>query len=60
MLSLARGAKRRCGSLRALFWTLDYNQNSALNDPQRRFAPRARLDILGNKVYVYCLHARIA
>ena len=38
----------------------DYNQNSALNDPQRRFAPRARLDILGNKVYVYCLHARIA
>ncbi|MFS7936629.1 hypothetical protein Hanom_Chr05g00417861 [Helianthus anomalus] len=24
----------------------DYNQNSALNDPQRRFAPRARLDIL--------------
>ena len=38
----------------------DYNQNSALNDPQRRFAPRARLNILGNKVYVYCLHARIA
>ncbi|MFS7967766.1 hypothetical protein Hanom_Chr09g00789641 [Helianthus anomalus] len=30
----------------------DYNQNSALNDPQRRFAPRARLDILGNK-YAY-------
>ncbi|MFS7948656.1 hypothetical protein Hanom_Chr06g00562461 [Helianthus anomalus] len=30
----------------------DYNQNSALNDPQRRFAPRARLDILGNKIYV--------
>ncbi|KAJ0813412.1 hypothetical protein HanPSC8_Chr17g0773141 [Helianthus annuus] len=25
----------------------DYNQNSALNDPQRRFAPRARLNILG-------------
>ena len=38
----------------------DYNQNSALNDPQRRFAPRARLDILGNKVYVYCLFARTA
>ena len=37
----------------------DYNQNSALNDPQRRFAPRARLNILGNKVYVYCLHVRI-
>ena len=37
----------------------DYNQNSALNDPQRRFAPRARLNILGNKGYVYCLHARI-
>ena len=36
----------------------DYNQYSALNDPQRRFAPRARLDILGNKVYVYCLYAR--
>ncbi|MFS7994226.1 hypothetical protein Hanom_Chr12g01103371 [Helianthus anomalus] len=28
----------------------DYNQNSALNDPQRRFAPSARLDILGNMV----------
>ncbi|MFS8003113.1 hypothetical protein Hanom_Chr13g01210071 [Helianthus anomalus] len=28
----------------------DYNQNSALNDPQRRLAPRARLDILGNKI----------
>ena len=39
---------------------LDYNQNSALNDPQRRFAPRARLDILGNKVYVYYLLARTA
>ena len=38
----------------------DYNQNSALNDPQRRFAPRARLDILGNMVYVYYLLARIA
>ena len=34
----------------------DYNQNSALNDPQRRFAPRARLDILGNKVmFIACL-----
>ncbi|MFS7936401.1 putative transcription factor interactor and regulator CCHC(Zn) family [Helianthus anomalus] len=30
----------------------DYNQNSALNDPQRHFAPRARLDILGNKSHV--------
>ncbi|MFS7971863.1 hypothetical protein Hanom_Chr09g00837861 [Helianthus anomalus] len=37
----------------------DYNQNSALNDPQRRFAPRARLDILGNKVYVYYLLDRL-
>ena len=38
----------------------DYNQNSALNDPQRRFAPRARLNFLGNKVYVYCLFAGTA
>ena len=37
----------------------DYKQNSALNDPQQRFAPRARLNILGNMVYVYYLLARI-
>ena len=26
----------------------DYNQNSALNDPQRRFAPRARLGLINS------------